>query len=174
MESTDNDLKFNRGTEMIVTNLDTLKDTFPKIWQYAEIALDAHGKDPEKQRRQPIKDSQVFFTLSEDPLEPQEDRRLEVHKKYLDIQIVLEGTERYGYIPGAYAGTFEEERFESDDVAFTSRNEPCQYADLTAGDAIIFLPGHAHKPLCIPADQNKKVRKAIIKVEKALVKELFF
>ena len=86
---------------MIVTNLSTIKETFPKIWQYVHTALTAYEKNPAASGRQEIDGEMVFFTLSEDPLQPQEERRLEVHRRYADVQIVLKGSERYGYTAGS-------------------------------------------------------------------------
>ena len=59
---------------MIVTNLSTIKETFPKIWQYVHTALTAYEKNPAASGRQEIDGEMVFFTLSEDPLQPQEER----------------------------------------------------------------------------------------------------
>ena len=85
---------------MIVTNLSTIKETYPKIWQYVHTALTAYEKNPAASGRQEIDGEMVFFTLSEDHLQPQEERRLEVHRRYADVQIVLKGSERYGYTAG--------------------------------------------------------------------------
>lgn len=153
---------------MIVTNLSTLKETFPKIWEYANIAVNA-----KELGRTEINGNLVFYTKSEDQLEPETSRRLEVHEQYMDVQIVLEGKERYGYIPGNYIGSLEEDRLKNDDLAFTSKSEPCQYVDLKANDLVIFLPGHAHKPLCQPDADHSKVVKTIIKIHRSLIPELW-
>jgi len=158
---------------MIVTNLSTIKETYPKIWQYVHTALTAYEKNPGASGRQEIDGEMVFFTLSEDPLQPQEERRLEVHRRYADVQIVLKGSERYGYTAGIFNGNFAENTLEQNDLAFAAVDEPCQYTDLKENDAVIFLPGHAHKPLCIPADGNRLVKKAIIKIDSRLFPDLF-
>ncbi len=111
--------------------------------------------------------SKITVTFSNDRLEPASERRLEVHAAYADIQIVLKGTEKYGYLSGTELKLVEN-RLEKDDVAFADIKEQCSYRDLGAGDAVVFLPGEYHKPLCV-ADSCQFVRKAIFKVSKDLI-----
>lgn len=111
--------------------------------------------------------SKITVTFSNDNLEPASMRRLEVHAAFADIQIVLQGTEKYGYLAGTSLKHVED-RLEKDDVAFADIKEQCSYRDLRAGDAVVFLPGEYHKPLCA-TDECACVRKAIFKVSKDLI-----
>ena len=103
-------------------------------------------------------------TFSEDPLQKETERSAEVHEKFLDIQIVLEGSERYGFAPFPDRKLITDNRLSTEDIAFFDRKMEMGYADLHEGDFIIFRQGEAHKPLCIAKDGGKKVRKAIIKL----------
>ena len=103
-------------------------------------------------------------TFSEDPLQDEDERSAEVHEQFLDVQIVLEGSERYGFDAFPDRKLITDDRLSTEDIAFFDRKMAMSHADLHEGDFIIFSQGEAHKPLCIAKDGGKKVRKAIIKL----------
>ena len=103
-------------------------------------------------------------TFSEDPLQDENERSAEVHEQFLDVQIVLEGSERYGFDAFPDRKLITDDRLSTEDIAFFDRKMAMSYADLHEGDFIIFSQGEAHKPLCIAKDGGKKGRKAIIKL----------
>lgn len=154
---------------MIVSNIKSLKNFNPKISNIINQVLELDtGTNVGKYQ---IECDDIFVTFSNDNLEPKEERRAELHKKYADIQIVLKGTEKYGFGIGLYTGDIETDRLEKDDVAFVNINTPCQYVDLTSNDFIIFLPGTIHKPLC-KAHVGSTVRKAVVKIKIERMQEL--
>ncbi|MEG0032668.1 MAG: YhcH/YjgK/YiaL family protein [Mucinivorans sp.] len=90
--------------------------------------------------------------------EPSE-AKLEVHNKYIDIQVVLSGNETFGYRDRAACLVATGEFDVSSDIGFFD-DQPSSYLDCLAGDMVIFFPADAHAPLV----GQGSVHKVIIKV----------
>ena len=88
-----------------------------------------------------------------------EGARLEAHRRYIDIQFTIEGSEEIGWKPLAACvepdGAFDE----SKDVRFFS-DRPESWVSLPAGHFAIFFPDDAHAPLA----GHGTIRKAIVKI----------
>ncbi|MGR3952161.1 MAG: YhcH/YjgK/YiaL family protein [Chlamydia sp.] len=85
---------------------------------------------------------------------------LESHKKYYDIQIVLEGQDKIGIAP---ISEMKEKafkyNFEKDYITYA--DQPTSHITLTPGFFIIFPPHICHAPL----SGHGELRKLVIKVE---------
>ncbi len=91
-----------------------------------------------------------------------ENTRWEAHEKYADIQLILGGAERIGYVPYTsqpVAEPYSEEK----DIAFFSESGLGTECILHSGDFMIFLPGELHRPDC-PVSGAPVARKMVIKV----------
>jgi len=91
-----------------------------------------------------------------------ENTRWEAHDKYADIQLILGGAERIGYVPYT-SQPVEEPYSEEKDIAFFSEPGPGAESTLHPGDFMIFLPGELHRPDC-PVSGSDAARKMVIKV----------
>ena len=156
---------------MIVTDIKNISSVNPKLEKLVEKALEFEKLG--KNGKYSLLNNDITATISEDQLEEQSKRSLELHHEYADVQIVLKGKERYGYMIGSYEGKLETDRLESDDLAFLPLEQECPYTDLEQNQLVIFLPKTPHKPLCIPSPENKIVKKIIIKIRKNLMAEYF-
>lgn len=87
--------------------------------------------------------------------------RLEAHKKYIDIQYILEGVEKLGYahIEGLTSAT---EYDEAKDIMFF--NEQGEMLTAEKGTFLVFAPQDAHMP-GIQAGISGYVKKAVIKIK---------
>ena len=97
----------------------------------------------------------VYMNVEE--YETKTDNKFEIHKKYADIQIILEGTERldYGYMQNC---AYDESR----DIAFFDTKTVSSVV-LDGSNFVIFFPDEAHRPqMCV--DAPNKVKKAVIKI----------
>ncbi len=106
---------------------------------------------------------EVFVNVSEMDLKPRYEAALEVHNKYIDIQVVVGGTgkEEFGWSERKDCkrakGEFNEER----DVQFFT-DEPQFFYTLREGQFTILMPDDAHAPML----GNGHVKKMIFKVLK--------
>ena len=83
-------------------------------------------------------------------------------QRYLDIQIVLRGSEgmTFSTLP---AGEPQTDWLAEKDIAFLAEGTQEQTVILNEGDFVVFYPGEVHKPLCA-VGAPAKVRKAVVKM----------
>ncbi len=103
-------------------------------------------------------DGERIFALVEHPQGAARPARLEAHRRHLDIQVALAGSELIGWRPLADCrwpdGSFDESR----DVGFYL-DRPAVWLPLAAGQFMIFWPGDAHAPLAGEGPLHKVVVK---------------
>ena len=107
-----------------------------------------------------LRGEEVFFNLDE--YETKTTQKLEAHKKYIDIQVVITGEEYMGYT-NIDNTTVSEEYDEKRDVMFLNGNVDKVLA--TNKNFIVFYPEDAHMP-ALSVNEPKKVKKAIFKILK--------
>lgn len=90
----------------------------------------------------------------------QELQPLEMHRKYIDVHILLSGNEKIGWKPIEEIRHFTREYDESSDCAL-SDDRPRYYIDLMPGEYCIVYPEDPHAP----AISRGKIRKLIGKVK---------
>ena len=105
-----------------------------------------------------LKGKDVFFNLQE--YETKQTQKLEAHKKYIDIQVVVDGEEYMGYT-NINNTSITEEYDEARDVMFLDGKVDKVKADNKT--FIIFYPEDAHMP-ALSIKEDKKVKKAIFKI----------
>ena len=111
--------------------------------------------------RHEIDGEKIFANVSSyEPKEFNSDMRFEAHKKYADLQAVLEAEERIDWAPLGSLKEESEEYSKGGDIAFYSRDEHMGVT-LAAGEFLMLLPGDAHKPC---SRSGGKVKKAVVKL----------
>ncbi|MCE5212674.1 MAG: YhcH/YjgK/YiaL family protein, partial [Deltaproteobacteria bacterium] len=88
-----------------------------------------------------------------------EDALLETHEKYIDIQLILAGTDEMGWKPGSLckkpSGEYDQK---NDEQVFT--DEPDAWISTQSGSFVIFFPEDAHMPLI----SSGRIHKVVVKV----------
>ncbi len=101
----------------------------------------------------------LFALVNRDPGRGHEGARLEAHRKYIDIQMLVSGSEEIGWRPTAECGQLTDPYDEARDIMFFA--DPSHvWINLPVGKFMIFYPEDAHAPL---ASRGENV-KAVIKV----------
>ncbi len=85
--------------------------------------------------------------------------RLEAHRRYIDIQLVLEGDEQMGWKPLADCLNPVSEHSDDRDIRFF-HDAPASYVPVPPDHFCIFFPEDAHAPLI----GGGQIRKVIFKV----------
>jgi biofilm protein TabA len=109
--------------------------------------------------RHPLDGERMYVSIDHKDGRGRDDARLEVHRKYIDIQLTTEGAEEIGWAPLAScrqsAGPFDEAR----DIGFF-QDRPNTWLAVPPGRLAIFFPTDAHAPLA----GRGQIKKAIVKI----------
>ncbi len=107
-----------------------------------------------------IRGDEVFFNLQEYETKPLQ--KLEAHKKYTDIQLVVDGYEYMGYTNINNTGIKEAYISENDVMFLTSDRTDKIFADDKT--FVIFFPQDAHMPALSGDNGTNHVKKAVFKI----------
>ena len=108
-----------------------------------------------------IKGGEVYATRFTYQTLPEEETFFEAHRKYLDIHLMLEGSERVEIAPPAELTEFD--RVEENDF-YAYRGEGHYKLVLSPGDFLVVFPGDAHR-IKTQVDGPQEVAKAVFKVK---------
>lgn len=97
--------------------------------------------------------------------EPAPQRKLEGHKKFIDIQFEIDGKEEWIGVKPIFEEKDPMESYEDRDLYFYP-GKPGKESLLyfNSGKFAVFFPEDLHRPLCMGADGSRKLRKAVVKV----------
>jgi len=108
-----------------------------------------------------IDGDKVFVLMNEYETRPKEECKTETHRKYIDIQWMLEGSEIIGYSFLENQEIVESYNSEKD---YTFYNAQLSYFELKQHWFAIFFPTDLHCP-SIKINESIPIRKAVIKVK---------
>ncbi|MBE6211020.1 MAG: DUF386 domain-containing protein [Rikenellaceae bacterium] len=111
--------------------------------------------------RHDIDGDDIFVNVSELELKPRSEAALEVHNKYIDIQVVFGGEEEFGWSPRSGVQSPRGEFDEAKDIQFFE-DAPQTFYTVREGQFTILMPEDAHAPML----GCGHVRKLIFKVRK--------
>ena len=136
-----------------------ISPNFEKAIQYV-LATDFSSLETGKY---PIDGDTVFAIVNEYTTKPLSECDPESHQDYADIQIMISGAEKFGWLPltdQVPGNPYDEER----DVAFYSlAEEDLNYITVKAGQFILFFPTDIHQPEVF-VRQPDLVKKVVVKV----------
>ncbi|HOT29175.1 MAG TPA: YhcH/YjgK/YiaL family protein [Candidatus Ozemobacteraceae bacterium] len=110
--------------------------------------------------RHPIDGERIYASVAEYRTKPVEEGFWEAHRRYVDVQLVVSGTERFGF------GHLHEMRFVSHDE---SRDLSVLEGDgdfflLRPGLVAVLFPDDAHMPGLWAGSAPETVRKIVVKI----------
>jgi YhcH/YjgK/YiaL family protein len=103
----------------------------------------------------------LFALVNRDPGRGRAGARLEAHRKYIDIQYLVSGTEEIGWRPTRLCQQLSEDYDEARDIMFFA-DEPLTWIALPPGKFMIFYPDDAHAPLAASGLNTKVVLKVAV------------
>lgn len=104
----------------------------------------------------------VFAMVSMDPGRTKEEAQLEIHRKYIDIQLVLAGTDTMGWKPLARCQSPAAEYDPETDLQFLA-DTPDAWLTVGSGAFAVFYPEDAHMPLI----SSGGIHKVVVKIDAA-------
>ena len=110
-----------------------------------------------------IQGEDIYVNIQDYQTKPQNQGKWEAHRKYIDIQFIIEGSEKIG-VGEIQNYTTTEVYDEEKDVEFLSTNLQAEFLTLNKNDFIILYPQDVHMPQ-ICCDKPTYVKKAVLKVK---------
>ena len=111
--------------------------------------------------RHEIDGDRIFALINRDPGRGHEGARLEAHRKYIDIQYLVEGSEEIGWRPTDQCQQLTDPYDDSRDIMFFG-DVPYTWIELPVGKFMIFYPEDAHAPLAARGENVKAVIKVAV------------
>lgn len=96
--------------------------------------------------------------------------KLETHRKYVDIQVLLSGTEVIEIFPKQGLTVSETYNPEKDAEFYRVPQEPRARITLSPGQFLVFFPGDAHMPCLMTGNSPQPVKKVVVKVAVELLR----
>ncbi|MDP1635938.1 MAG: YhcH/YjgK/YiaL family protein [Gallionellaceae bacterium] len=132
-----------------------LHPLFPRVFEHIRNT-DLLSLDP---GRYPIAGEDLFAIVEQVPGRTRAEAKLECHRKYIDIQLVLEGDEEMGWKSLADCTQPVSDYSAEKDIQFFN-DAPASWIATPPGAFCIFFPEDAHAPLV----SNGNIRKVIFKI----------
>ena len=102
----------------------------------------------------------IFALISEYKTKSEQEGKLEAHRKYIDVQYVINGEELMGYAPLGLQQILEPYKEENDIIFFKGEKS---FTKVSSGMFAIFSPQDVHMP-GISTGKISDVKKLVIKV----------
>ncbi|ABY69273.1 N-acetylneuraminate anomerase [Actinobacillus pleuropneumoniae] len=106
----------------------------------------------------------VRMNVMEFETSPAEEKKAEMHRKFIDIQLVISGEEMIEYGLSEPDLALYDEYRDEDDYQLTDKIEHKNELILQPNMFAIFLPYEPHKPGNAVGGQNKLLKKLVVKV----------
>ncbi|TKB25660.1 DUF386 domain-containing protein [Desulfopila sp. IMCC35006] len=132
-----------------------INDGFPKAFEFLlrpelkEMAVGRYEIDGER----------VFAMVSKDIGLKKEDAQLETHERYIDIQLILAGTDDIGWKPRSLCKHPSGEYDHESDLQFFT-DQPNTWLAIESGEFAVFFPEDAHMPLI----SSGQIHKVVVKI----------
>lgn len=147
---------------MIIDTLDNLARYAPINPLFADVVdfLIAHNLQDLDEGKHVLKGEDLFLNIQTASGKTPDEAIIETHRKMVDIQIPIDGSETYGYTP---LDQLPELPYNAEkDITKYPAIAPKNYVECTPGMMVIFFPNDGHAP-CIA--NRKEIKKAIFKVK---------
>lgn len=112
----------------------------------------------------PLQGDTLFMNVMQFATQLPQEKRAELHRDYLDIQVLLEGEEQIRY--GLRGSARECDAWnEAGDYQLCDAIDGEQTLTLRPGMFAVFMPGEPHKPGCHVSEEHT-IRKVVIKLHR--------
>ena len=128
------------------------------------LAADVKNKMPGSYE---LRGDELFMNVMQFTTQPPQEKKAELHERYIDIQLLLAGEERILFGVAGSARRCEEMHAE-EDYQLCSEIADEQAITLQPGMFAVFMPGEPHKPGCV-ARAAGDIKKVVVKVRASLL-----
>jgi len=111
-----------------------------------------------------LRGNRLFAMADSYNTRPRDAAKLETHRKYIDIQVLLSGSERLEIYPKTGLSVSEPYNPEKDAEFYRPPEQPPVEILLTPGHFAVFFPEDAHMPCLMSGSSPQPVKKIVIKL----------
>jgi len=111
--------------------------------------------------RHDIDGDRLYCMISKGPGKKREAARLEAHRKYMDIQYIISGTDSMGWKPTAACTTPDQAYDATKDIEFF-KDKPQTWTKVSAGSFAVFFPEDSHAPMVGEGEIHKAIMKVAV------------
>jgi YhcH/YjgK/YiaL family protein len=157
-----------RGTFMIyghIGSMETENAYTEKIRKAMAILRETDVTDMHH-GKYPLDGDNLILQINEITTGPKEEKKPEVHRKYIDVQYMVHGHELIGFYPDDRNGEVLEDLLKENDLLFYKEREDVNelMLPMTDGCYAIFFPEDVHRPGC-QMRAPEAVKKIILKIK---------
>lgn len=135
---------------------------YPERWEQAFNFLAHTNLDSLPLGRIDLSDD-IYITISEYRTKEPEDAFYEAHKKYIDVQYLISGSEYIGILRDTVLLKEMQPYDEEKDIAFYA-SDGGTLRKATPGNFFIFFPQDVHRP-CVKDMEQAMVKKLVVKIK---------
>jgi len=110
----------------------------------------------------------MYVQISNIETDSKENRKPEVHKKYIDVQFLIEGKEKIGFAVDTGKNEIVAEYDAEKDILFYKECENESDIIMVPGAFVVFFSNIVHRPAC-NVEEVSKIKKVVIKINKKLL-----
>jgi YhcH/YjgK/YiaL family protein len=152
---------------MIITNVNSkdlksfqsVHPRFKKAFEFIEMAVKEDLADGNYE----IDGKDIYAFISSYKTKTEREAKFEAHKKYIDIQCILSGTEVIGFETPEKVELIEDYK-DGGDICFYSLNKDYDKIVLTKGEFAIIMTDELHAPCLSLNDEPTDVKKVVVKI----------
>jgi YhcH/YjgK/YiaL family protein len=133
----------------------TLHPLFARAFEFLRTT-DLGALEPGKHA---IQGEQLFAIVESCPGRTRAEAKLECHRRYIDIQLVLEGIDEMGWKPVVECADPQTDYDAARDIRFFN-DAPSSWIATPPGSFCLFFPDDAHAPLVSAG----RIRKVVVKI----------
>jgi YhcH/YjgK/YiaL family protein len=142
-------------------NLEKYKSIVPHSKEISDY-LNKHDFHSLETGRYQIAGQSAFVLIQEYQTKAESEKRWESHRKYIDIQIVLDGKEFVSYAPSSVLKPQDSYSEEKDIIFYEDHLQEHTRVMVPRDCFCLFFPGEAHKPGLL-VSEAASIKKAVIK-----------
>ncbi|OAT34010.1 YjgK family protein [Buttiauxella brennerae ATCC 51605] len=141
---------------------------YPQVIRHALQAIIANEPLQLANGKYPIEGELIYFSVFDGKTKRLEEQRPELHARYIDVHIVLEGEEIIGAAPVEQQQQPDGEFDEQSDIGFFTGMGSESLIKLLPGDLTILFPGELHRPMAT-LNTPAALRKIVAKIDVSLL-----
>lgn len=153
------------GTIIVIVDRIENSIAYPlgKAWQAAFEFLSTLKPDVEDKKYH-IQGTDIFAMVSSYKTRPADAIQFEAHRKYVDIQAVMSGSEEIGWLPAGELLTKQPYDASKDIEFYHHPNASYTRINVSPGTFVVLFPRDVHKPSLMIGNTSESVKKVVIKI----------